>query len=1021
MQIFLLLSNFLIASAGSGSTSDPVACELPAPVPGFRYANAEISGCTSASCRQLELYGVSCASGFIGTPTIVSKCSVANPVVTLTGCAAECSLTAPPAGFNFAGAAKIEGCTWEECDNFTLLGVSCANGYTGVPTIVSKCTKENLDVQLTGCDATCMIPVQPPAGFEYNQMNFEGCTPFECDNFAMSGVDCAVGYVGVPTIQSKCSLSDPLVTLTGCDAECSLPAPPAGYEYAGAAKIENCTAEECENFTLSGVTCSNGYVGTPSIREQCTDDNLDIELTGCEIKCFLPTDQPGYDIDASSVIENCTPSQCTNYKLDVKCAIGYDGEVVIESRCSVDQPEIVLAGCQLKHGCSVEAVDQLTELKNPGYLFKGYDILKGNPLPFIASEDPGFTLDIFAEAYTHGLVNSACQYRVPNGASFIDSQQSCSLSSTSSTIYGEASLTRELQNRVDLGGVEIEAFQSKFSGSFSYQKVKTDLDTNEVVMVVTGAQCGAYTLTNNPGDIAGAEFSPGFATEVFGLPLNYSVQAYADFVSKYGTHYVNKITLGSAYYRHNKISKETFVRTTNSGRDIGVIARAAADLWTAQANSSHTRELEEEFRNTVIEYHETTLGANRLQEGGFQTWSSEVSQAPMPLKVDLTLIDDLLDHVSHLKNYQHYYATETAENLSVKKANLRRFLTEYCGHLLEKDGVPTCDAPKRGRSPYSKNLQIVNTPWTTGVTTGRPILHTCRDYASGNRIKKIRARQQTNYGLVDLEVTCDNGNIDRFTHNDNGWFGSGKWNKEFTTTVEGFDGVQVMRQRRYGVTNYRMSTDGSYDEWSNSNTVSVTSRKGECPEGTQVVGMEIREQDGYGIVNWRLQCYDTGMKCASEGGDCHCSLDDVNPGEIRFGANGKYTDWLLVEGTVKCKSDDLDPTNSLDLGNDVEKHCFCRTPRLQDQWDEPEQCATQGNECRCDNGQVRYGAQGFWSAWEPVESSVSCTDNHFSDVAWGYEKICQCRKQKAFGRRTLSQDIDDISSVSRLLREVGNF
>merc|ERR1712241_498401 len=75
-----------------------------------------------------------------------------------------------------------------------------------------------------------------------------------------------------------------------------------------------------------------------------------------------------------------------------------------------------------------------------------------------------------------------------------------------------------------------------------------------------------------------------------------------------------------------------------------------------------------------------------------------------------------------------------------------------------------------------------------------------------------------------------------------------------------------------------------------------------------------------------------------------------------------------VEGTVKCKSGDLDPTNSLDLEDDVEKHCFCRTPRLQDQWDEPRECATQGNKCRCD-GQIRYGAQGFWSAWQPAESS----------------------------------------------------
>jgi len=275
------------------------------------------------------------------------------------------------------------------------------------------------------------------------------------------------------------------------------------------------------------------------------------------------------------------------------------------------------------------------------------------------------------------------------------------------------------------------------------------------------------------------------------------------------------------------------------------------------------------------------------------------------------------------------------------------------------------------------------------------------------------------------KITCDNDNEDRFTYNDNGWFGSGWWNQEFNAGLEGFDGIQVMRERNYGVTNYRMSKDGSYgSEWSNQNTNAFSNNKGECPDGTQAVGMEIREQSGYGIVNWRLQCFDTGVKCATEGGQCHCSIDDVTPGEIRFGANGKYTDWTLVEGTVRCSSSELDPTNNLDLEDSVQKHCFCRTPpQPQIQWNDPFECATQGNDCEC-NGQVRYGADIFWSEWENVESSssISCTDARFGDYAWGYRKSCQCRTLKTSGRRVLLDDHhDDITPVSRILLEDGSF
>jgi len=1087
LQVFSLL--LFRCCAGSGATTEPVTCELPVPVAGYRYANAEMTGCTSSSCRQLELHGVFCAFGFVGTPTIVtkcsasnptvtltgceatcliptqppagfeynrmsfedctpfecdnfdlsgvecavgyvgeptiqSKCSLADPMVTLTGCAVECSLPAPPAGYDYVDAARIENCNSEECEDLELFGVSCAFGFVGTPTIESKCSAANPTVTLNGCDATCVIPEQPPAGFEYNRMSFEDCTPFECDNFDLSGVECAVGYVGEPTIQSKCSLSDPMVTLTGCAAECTLPSPPAGYDYVGAARIENCNSEECENFTLSGVTCSNGYTGEPSIREQCTEDFLDIELTGCEKKCVLPTFQAGYDIEASSVIGNCTPSKCIDYDLDVKCAIGYDGEPVIQSWCSNDQPEVVLAGCQLKHGCSAEAVENLDKPRNTEYLFKGYDILKGNPL-HIGNDDPGFIGQIFDVSWTHGLVNSACQYQVPNGASLTNSAQSCTLSSHSSTIYGMASHTRELQGRVSFSG--LEAFHSKFSGSASYQRIKSDLDTSRWVIVTAGAQCGAYTLTNTPGHIAGAEFHPSFATEVFALPLVYDEEAYSNFVSKFGTHYVKSVTLGSAYFRHNKIKKETFVSTTDTGRDFGVIARAAANLWTGRANSTHTTRLAEEFNSKVSEFYETTFAAKRLEDGKFEEWSNNDNEAPKPLDVSLMQIDDLLDAVLHLKNYQHHNPAETAENLMTKKENLKTFLSQYCGHLLKKNGVPTCDLPTRGRSPHFANLQKVNTDWTTSVTRGRPIAHTCPNYQRGNRVRYVEARQQLNFGLVDVKITCDDGNVDRFTYNNAGWLGSGFWNRQFDAGLEGFNGIQVRRELNLGVTNYRMSTDGSgyANFWSNGNTKSHTNLKGNCPDGTQVVGMEVREQSGYGLVNWRLQCYDTGVKCATEGGDCHCSVDDVTPGEIRFGANGQYTDWILTEGTVRCDSSELDPTDRIVLGDGVQGHCFCRTPpQPQIEWNNPIECATQGGECDC-NGQVRYGSDTFWSAWENVQSSssIKCTDARFGrDTAWGHRKVCQCRTMKASGRRVLSEDDpQDITPVSRILRGEGSF
>merc|ERR1719508_173047 len=94
---------------------------------------------------------------------------------------------------------------------------------------------------------------------------------------------------------------------------------------------------------------------------------------------------------------------------------------------------------------------EAVRMANIGYLFKGYDIMKGNPLRVEGLKvDPGYRSPIFKAIYASGSKTADGRYLQPDGTTIMDCRGTCSLSFDTEEIFGSKSYQDSLSRKASL-------------------------------------------------------------------------------------------------------------------------------------------------------------------------------------------------------------------------------------------------------------------------------------------------------------------------------------------------------------------------------------------------------------------------------------------------------------------------------------------------------------------------------------------------------------------------------------------
>eukprot|EP00112_Aurelia_sp_Birch-Aquarium-sp1_P022331 Seg626.10 transcript_id=Seg626.10/GoldUCD/mRNA.D3Y31 product="Vitelline membrane outer layer protein 1" protein_id=Seg626.10/GoldUCD/D3Y31 len=333
---------------------------------------------------------------------------------------------------------------------------------------------------------------------------------------------------------------------------------------------------------------------------------------------------------------------------------------------------------------------EATVLPNIGYLFQGYNIIRGNPLS-PKGYDPGFTRDnIFQAEYTEKKKTYDGRYSIPDHTDGTK-QISCTMTASAETLKTETqykdTLAAKASASVKAGG---GVWSASFAASTEYNRVSEQLKTNQKSVIKSESTCTVYGASLNT-------FPPPKFTENFFnnlKALGKENPDYYNFLDTFGTHFVKGITMGSRYSKMQTMSKENEEKLQKEGIDVDVTASASL-IGTVDAEISvsvkKTKEDIAKFSKSVEETTIVTFGSKPPKDGKPETWMASAFKNPYPVHYKLRSILDVFKP-------QYFIDTPEVKYKEIKKG-LENFLKGYCKQYTERHPNlknVECEGPQKG-------------------------------------------------------------------------------------------------------------------------------------------------------------------------------------------------------------------------------------------------------------------------------------------------------------------------------------
>ncbi len=308
---------------------------------------------------------------------------------------------------------------------------------------------------------------------------------------------------------------------------------------------------------------------------------------------------------------------------------------------------------------------------NINYLGNTWDLLKAEPNNLAQSATQNNVFDLDPSVCVNGTT-----WQRPAGT--IVSRDPSGWTTTSSTLLKTAwDYQQKSTESVSVGVGVPDVFSFSESASFSQF---TDTSGSNLSFVSHTEQVhNSYTAKVNP-NVEGDRLtlSQGFRAEVNALPTDYDQARYRQWIEKWGTHYSPSVQMGGRSLLSKTISASTYSKLVSEKVDIEAGASGTYEEVSGQAQANDSNEDTKKFKSIS----KTTLTDLKYVGGNpnlnpFSEWSKTVDDNPVPIEIDLELLDKLL--------VTEYFGEEPG--LDQRRANLERAIHDY----LQEEGIPQVD------------------------------------------------------------------------------------------------------------------------------------------------------------------------------------------------------------------------------------------------------------------------------------------------------------------------------------------
>ncbi|XP_062602269.1 uncharacterized protein LOC134263931 [Saccostrea cucullata] len=326
-----------------------------------------------------------------------------------------------------------------------------------------------------------------------------------------------------------------------------------------------------------------------------------------------------------------------------------------------------------------------TSRYNLGYIGRGYDLFKGNPLSDDGVVDQGFRLPIMELPYTHKFTADG-EYRIPDNVDVI-AESSAKFGSSLYSVQSESDYKSMLSVDASVnaagGGWGVSA---SFSASASYQKNTREIQKGETTTLSIVSRAVAYRARMSETSKM-SKVNEYFEKAVMLLPMenceDESLQEmYLNFIREFGTHYTTQVVMGAKAVQQLTFAKSDLSKLESEGISAKVAAQASFSGFGASGGGGFSvgvgskEESKERVQNTNKEQYEYYIGGNP-PSGDFSSgsteslreWARSADEKPVPIQYRLTSIETLL---------KPGYFKDITYGLFERRQCLRRALYTYC-------------------------------------------------------------------------------------------------------------------------------------------------------------------------------------------------------------------------------------------------------------------------------------------------------------------------------------------------------
>ncbi len=378
-----------------------------------------------------------------------------------------------------------------------------------------------------------------------------------------------------------------------------------------------------------------------------------------------------------------------------------------------------------------------SRMRNTDYLFKGYNIFKGDLAPSDGKIDPGFQAPIFRATWDQNKATTDGRFLIPDGY-IISKVEGCSISMRSTLISGETSFQNTFG--VELG-IEGNFKGVKFAASSSFQNIYEETNKNSKSFLYSKADCRVWFGKMDP--FIPPYFDYSFIEAVQSISrrkttFNQNPNIYWNFINHFGTHYIFEANMGSRMGAISKTSTKQVERmmTNRVGfeRSIGI-----QDVLEVTSKLSNKNVVASNFLKQMEDVKAFSIGAKPDIKLDPRAWAQHAIEEPMPITYKAKPIMDVFNEFGDISFNLKKQLLDTNTDFEFVRRNLQQAYDNYCqSYLLVRGEVRSCTEVSADKEIKPKAMsRITNQSWfylqnmeTETCITMMGHAHQAQDYVS---------------------------------------------------------------------------------------------------------------------------------------------------------------------------------------------------------------------------------------------------------------------------------------------------